>query len=222
MFSFTDNWEWDYDQGTSTSSTHQSGENVPRTQTVVHSEESAEPQEEEQLANPSEYYTHDDPTLGITQTLAGASIRSHSSDHRSSEEYRDPQKGDANQLRYSSSQVGTSSGQHYIPVSQASTSIYGGYSASQASPSIYGGYVASQPTQIQGYGYSQQHITAGVHGAGPSSYGSNSGSSSVPPAQDNTMRKIRTRNPKRNHDELDKSITAVFQLPMELLIIDRI
>jgi hypothetical protein len=221
MFSFTGDWEWDYDQVQSTTSTHQSGKHVPRTPNVVSSEQSAQPQEEEQLADTSENYTHDG-TFGITQSLAGASIRSHSSDHRSSEEYRDPQKGDANQLRYSSSQVGTSSGQQYIPVSQASTSIYGGYSASQASPSIYGGYVASQPTQIQGYGYGQQHIMAGAYGAGLSSYASPSSSSSVPPTLDSNMRNIRTRNPEQKFDELDKSISAVFRLPMELLIIDRI
>jgi hypothetical protein len=64
--------------------------------------------------------------------------------------------------------------------------------------------------------------TAGVLGAGPSSYGSFSSSSSVPPTPDNTMRNIRARNTKRASDELDKSISAVFRLLMELLIIGRI
>lgn len=219
MFGFTGNWEWDYQQVPSSTSTQeqaswtQSGENaaytVPRTP-VVPSEQSAPAEEEEQSADPSDNYTHDDGTFGITQGLAGASIRSHSRDHwdhRSPEEYQDPQRGNANQVGYDSSQAESSSGQQYFPGSQASTGIYGGSTASQS-------------TRIQGYGYGQQYATAEMYGAGPSSYGSPP--TSAPPIQDNTPRKIRTRNPKRSFDELDKSISAVFRLPMELLIIDRI
>ncbi len=206
-----------------------SGENaaytIPRTG-VVPSEPTVSAEEEELSADPSEHYTHDDGTFDITQGMAGASIRSQSRDQRSSEGYQDHQKGDATQVGWVSSQgsqAETPSGQQYYPASQASTSIYEGYPASQS-------------TGNQSYGYGQQYVTAGVYSAGPSSFGSSAGvygaghssygslssSSSVPPTPDNTVRKIRTRNPKRTYDELDKSIFAVFQLLMELLILDRI
>ncbi len=228
MFGFAGKWEWGYQQVQSSTSTQalaswpQSGENVPRTP-VLPSEESAPAEEGEQPADPSDHYTLDDGTFGITQGLAGTSIRPHSRDHRSSEEYQD--SGNANQVGYASSpgsQAETSSGQPYFPASKASTGIYEGYPASQS-------------TGNPGYGYGQQYSTAGVYGAGPSygstagvlgagpsSYGSFSSSSSVPPTPDNTMRNIRARNTKRASDELDKSISAVFRLLMELLIIGRI
>lgn len=214
MFGFTGNWQWDYQQAPSSTSTQElaswthSGENVPRTP-VIPSEDSAPAEEGEQPADPSHHFTHthDDGTFGITQGLAGASIRPRSRDHRSSEDYQNPQRESANQVGYDSSQAESSSGHQYFQPSQASTGFYGGSTASQS-------------TRIQGYGYGQQYATAETYGAGPS-YGSPQSSPYAPGTEDNAPRKIRPRNSKRN-SELDKSISAVFRLPIELIIFDRI